>query len=58
MLCLDRRKSQVIRIGDEIEIKVLLLKEGYVKLGINAPKHLRIVRDELEPLTEPQRKAA
>lgn len=58
MLCLDRRKHQVLRIGDEIEVKVLLLKEGYVKLGINAPKHIRIVRDELEPLPAPQRKAA
>lgn len=58
MLCLDRRKSQVFRIGNEIEIKVLFIKQGYVRLGIAAPRHLHIVRDELEPLTEQQRKAA
>lgn len=58
MLFLDRRKNQRIRIGDQIEIKVHFIKQGYVRLGIAAPRHLHIVRDELEPLTEPQRKAA
>jgi len=49
MLILSRKEGEVIRIGD-VEIKILTLYPGEskqrVKLGINAPRHMRITREE------------
>jgi len=52
MLVLGRKAGQRIRIGDDIFITVVAMKEGRCKIGIEAPKTTRVVRDELEPLTE------
>ena len=47
MLVLSRKKGETIMIGNDIEIMVLeVLPEG-VKLGINAPKEVGILRKEL-----------
>ncbi|HNV21378.1 MAG TPA: carbon storage regulator, partial [Candidatus Hydrogenedentes bacterium] len=37
MLVLTRKEDESIMIGDDIEVKVLDLKESQVKLGIVAP---------------------
>lgn len=47
MLVLSRKKNEVIRIGENITIKVVEMKGGQVKLGIEAPRHVSVVRDEL-----------
>lgn len=47
MLVLSRKKEEEIRIGDEITIKVISIKGGGVRLGIDAPKDISIVRSEL-----------
>lgn len=47
MLVLSRKKEEEIRIGDEITIKVLSIKGGIVRLGLDAPKHVPIIRSEL-----------
>lgn len=53
MLVLSRKKSEVIVVsvrcpdGPEIRIVVLELGHGYVKLGIEAPKDVRIHRAEV-----------
>jgi carbon storage regulator len=47
MLVLARIRGEEILIGDEITIKVVKLGEGRVALGIEAPRHLKIVRKEL-----------
>ncbi|NQV22943.1 MAG: carbon storage regulator [Rhodopirellula sp.] len=49
MLVLSRKKEEVIRIGDEITIKVISIKGGGVRLGIDAPIDVSIVRSELLP---------
>lgn len=49
MLVLSRKKDEAIRIGDEITIKVIALKGGGVRLGIDAPIDIAIVRSELIP---------
>jgi carbon storage regulator len=49
MLVLSRKKDEAIRIGDEITIKVIALKGGGVRLGIDAPINISIVRSELLP---------
>lgn len=47
MLVLARKEDESIHIGDDIVIKVVSIENGIVKLGIDAPKDISIVRDEL-----------
>ena len=47
MLVLTRRSGEGVWIGDEIQIKVLEIRGGQVKLGINAPEDKGIYRDEI-----------
>jgi len=47
MLVLSRKKSEVIHIGDDIHLMVVHIGEGRVRIGIEAPASLKIVRDEL-----------
>ncbi|MGL4452595.1 MAG: carbon storage regulator CsrA [Sarcina sp.] len=47
MLVLTRKKNEGIIIGDDIEITVVKLDDGSVKLAINAPKNVSIIRKEL-----------
>lgn len=52
MLVLSRKKEESIRIGDEITIKVISVKGGGVRLGIEAPRDVSIVRSELLPVSD------
>lgn len=47
MLVLARKKDEAIVIGDDIEIIITEITEDKVKIGINAPKHMKIFRKEL-----------
>lgn len=47
MLVLTRKKEQIIRIGKDIVIKILKIQGDQVSVGINAPRTLPIVRQEL-----------
>lgn len=47
MLVLMRKKSEMIQIGEDIVIKVIQTGPGTVKLGIQAPKNVRVLRAEL-----------
>ncbi len=47
MLVLSRKANQGLMIGDDIEIKIFSIDGDRVSIGIEAPKALRIVRDEL-----------
>ena len=49
MLVLSRKKSESIRIGDEIRIKVIDVRGKTVRIGIEAPDHVSILRAELVP---------
>lgn len=44
-LVLTREVDQKITIGDDVVITVLKIEGGKVRLGINAPDALRIMRD-------------
>jgi carbon storage regulator len=47
MLVLTRRSNEQITIGQhEITVKVLEVRGGRVRIGIDAPKHVRIERVE------------
>jgi len=47
MLVLTRKREQKIRIGDDVVITVLKVQGDQVSIGIEAPKSLPIVREEL-----------
>jgi carbon storage regulator len=47
MLALTRKKDEAIVIGGNIEIRVLDVQDGKVKLGITAPKETSIYREEI-----------
>jgi carbon storage regulator len=47
MLVLTRKLNQSIKIGDEIEIKILAIDGEQIKVGIDAPKNIEIHRKEL-----------
>lgn len=47
MLILTRKTNECIIIGDDIEIRLLDINGGQVKLGITAPKHLSVHREEI-----------
>ncbi len=47
MLVLTRKRDETILIGDDIEIFIVDVSEDKVKIGINAPKSIRIMRKEL-----------
>lgn len=48
MLVLSRRADEAIVIGSDIVVRVLgVEKNGQVRLGIDAPRRLRILRHEL-----------
>jgi carbon storage regulator len=47
MLVLSRKQGEQIKIGDGITVTILGVRGGVVKVGIDAPPHLRILRGEL-----------
>jgi len=47
MLVLSRKLDESIVIGDDIVVKVISIENGSVKLGIDAPKSVSIIRSEL-----------
>jgi carbon storage regulator len=47
MLVLSRKQGEQIKIGQGITVTVLGVRGGVVKVGIDAPPHLRILRGEL-----------
>ena len=50
MLVLSRKAGERILIGDKIAITVVRLSHNNVRLGIEAPDNLSIVREELTQL--------
>lgn len=47
MLVLTRKPAETIRIGDDVVIKVIKTARGTVKIGIDAPDDVRVLRGEL-----------
>ena len=47
MLILTRKTNQKIVIGENIEITIIEMREGHVKLGIKAPHDVAVFRKEL-----------
>lgn len=47
MLILTRRAGETLVIGDEVSITVLGVKGNQVRIGVNAPKHVSVHREEI-----------
>ncbi len=56
MLVLSRKVGQRILIGDEIAVTVVRVAQGAVRIGVEAPDHLVIVREEIKqtPAEQPE----
>lgn len=53
MLVLTRKPEERIVIGGEIEVKVIAVRGNRVRLGIDCPDHISILRSELVPRIRP-----
>ena len=49
MLVLSRKESQRIKLGDSIVLTVVRVSGDKVRLGIEAPSDVLILREELDP---------
>ena len=52
MLVLARKLNETICIGDEVRVTILQVRNGRVRLGIEAPTRIRVRREEVEPSSE------
>ena len=46
MLVLTRKEDQEILIGPNVKIKIFQIKGHQVRLGIEAPKNVKVIRSE------------
>ena len=53
MLVLSRKESEKIKLGDEIVLTIVRVTGDRVRLGIQAPSDMLILREELDPKQEP-----
>lgn len=58
MLVISRKKGESLLIGEDIEITVVKVEDGTVKLSISAPKSVTILRKELYKEVEQENKNA
>ncbi|MBI5463828.1 MAG: carbon storage regulator CsrA [Ignavibacteriales bacterium] len=58
MLVLTRKTDETIMIGDQIVIKVLGISDGQVKIGVEAPRSVKIFRAEVYEAIQRQNVAA
>jgi len=48
MLVLSRKVGQRILIGDKIAVTVVRIGQGGVRIGVEAPNDLEVIREELK----------
>lgn len=58
MLVLTRKLGESIAIDDDIKIVVVQIKGRQVRLGIDAPRHTKIHREEIYLAIQEENKAA
>lgn len=60
MLVLSRKIGEKILIGDQIAVTVVRVSQGTVRIGVEAPNDMAIVREEIrdepKPATSPTRR--
>ena len=58
MLVLSRKRNESIMIGDDIEVSVLAVAGGKVRMGIEAPRDIPVFRKEVYLEIQQQRLGA
>jgi len=48
MLILSRRESERVHLGDDIVLTIVRVNGDKVRIGVEAPPHVKILRNELE----------
>lgn len=48
MLILSRRESERVHLGDDIVLTIVRVNGDKVRIGVEAPAHIKILRTELE----------
>lgn len=58
MLILSRKVGEAVQIGEEVTVTVLGVKGNQVRLGIHAPKHVGVFREEVFDRIKQEREAS
>lgn len=58
MLILSRKLNERIVIGDNVEVSVVEIKGDHVKLGIDAPRSVKVFRQEVYQAIQAENQAA
>lgn len=58
MLILARKVNESINIGDQVEISVVDIRGDQVKIGIRAPREVKIYRHEVYEAIQQENRAA
>lgn len=58
MLILSRKIDEQIKIGDSITITIIEVRGDQVKIGIEAPKSVKVFREEVFAAIQKENKAA
>jgi carbon storage regulator len=58
MLILSRRVNEKIMIGEDISVSIIEVRGDQVRLGVNAPKNVKVFRQEVFDVIRAENKAA
>lgn len=58
MLILSRKINEKIRIGEDVSISIIEIKGEQVKIGIDAPKNVKVLRQEVFNMIQNENVAA
>lgn len=58
MLILSRKMNEKIKIGDEITVTIIEIRSDQVKIGVEAPKDVKVFRQEIFNAIQSENRAA
>lgn len=58
MLILSRKMNEKIKIGDEITVTIIEIRGDQVKIGVEAPKDVKVFRQEIFNAIQSENRAA